>query len=1132
LDEDGGLIASNVRMLDKDEIYVQTLTPDRVYTKNTASKDVYKDLGATVCNEARNSPRYTWTAFVNGERVDTGAVLPDSNDGTKYVYTNKGTQTEIYIDDADQTVRVVEINYYLGQVSKVRSDDKGEYITVRTLSDGAAQLNDKTFYAEGWSEDDYVIFTIDYVEADDDFIIREVMAPTEVTGIVERVENDTANLSGNKVTGATYLTMDGTKYTYSAGVDATPAQQEHMVYDLDDPTNVPKHPTLNEEYVIYCDPLGYIVAYDKVEAESNQYLYVEDSDEELRDWVARIILTDATNPKVDVNRSLTGTTGKVLQRFNRTTNDFVTYNDDDGNNDVTSAIRWVINKDTAGTNRTNIDGLIWKYSVNSSGVYKLTYIDPADADALPKAERQSAWENAEIHNGKAYIEVGEDNLIVDKKTVFVDTINDKVYTGYDEVPNVDDADIAFVVKNYVAKVVFILDGNIYDSASTYFVLNGNTRVSLKYDGDEYWEYDKAYVNGEKTTLTVKYGADKDNPNTFLKAVNNPGSAFPVIYQIRKTTGDGSYITEVEEIVPATADRLTPYAVADGAFWAAIAANGPSTGAMRDEDKYNFDDETIFVVIERTLKKDGSGYDWSVFPGDVNDMDDDDTGFDVEYVQVLKKSGADDDHAELVYIYRTSTANPGGASAGKGKYFDYESVIFSNGMGRVTLDVERPEWLDHDGNGNPLLFTCDIVVNGRVYVNDWTGDPVVGTQTNRLDPAQDKGSFTWTEDGFDPSDVITVEDFKWTNLGSQTYKIKYKSYDGVDLTVGTGRNADLVKGTDTAETININGTPTLKFKLNDKKYADATVDYKTEGLYTGTTAMTGTTNASLTETGEAVDVGSLNAAKTAVVHDREDYVYVYIDVAKLTAAVSKYDILRGADVTTKQFGTIGDNNDGTAQAVSVFGATGYTDTLKIEMKPDTTADIVGLDNNELITVTPTITSSGTSHAQAYNVVIETSAGTLTFKNVKAGTPADPQYLRIDGDDITVTKITVSVALDRVKVKSVSLNGYDMTIVFNQGVVKSGSAKLTTTEFSDATNATPHNEAAHHAASKIEAVEHTAGSDTVVIHFDHTLADGDAIALAGSTVLCKSDTATNYALDATVFYVVSMAEGKANFVADVA
>lgn len=54
----------------------------------------------------------------------------------------------------------------------------------------------------------------------------------------------------------------------------------------------------------------------------------------------------------------------------------------------------------------------------------------------------------------------------------------------------------------VAEIVFIVDGDVYDSASTYFMLSKTTRESLKYDGDYYWEYTNAYVNGVKQSVYV------------------------------------------------------------------------------------------------------------------------------------------------------------------------------------------------------------------------------------------------------------------------------------------------------------------------------------------------------------------------------------------------------------------------------------------------------------------------------------------------------------------------------------------------------------------------------------------------------------------------------------------------------
>ena len=122
LTEDGGLIASMVRMLDKDEIITVPNTPTYTYTTGTDEDDVYKDLGKSVCDE----DDYEWTVYVNGEKVydegtdvaDTvydnsvGNDVPERGEDADYQYTGKGTVTEIYVDDADATVTVVAINYY------------------------------------------------------------------------------------------------------------------------------------------------------------------------------------------------------------------------------------------------------------------------------------------------------------------------------------------------------------------------------------------------------------------------------------------------------------------------------------------------------------------------------------------------------------------------------------------------------------------------------------------------------------------------------------------------------------------------------------------------------------------------------------------------------------------------------------------------------------------------------------------------------------------------------------------------------------------------------------------------------------------------------------------------------------
>ena len=268
-------------MLDKDQIITVANIPDYVYTEDTDSEDVYKDLGKSVCTELSEDKKdgYDWTVFVNGKewsgKDDEKIVLPESKNSDTYRYTADGTVTEIYIDDADQTVTVVEINNYIGQVTKVKEDADGEYITVKPLSKGVPALDDKTFYVEGFAEDDYVVFTVDQND-DDEYVIAEAFAPETASGEVSRVEKDDDSKD-------TYLKLDdGTKYPYSYSVDRDSDERDHMVYDLDS-LGDRTHPTLGDDYTLYLDPNGYVLGFAKDEGET-KYLYVEDSDEELKDW--------------------------------------------------------------------------------------------------------------------------------------------------------------------------------------------------------------------------------------------------------------------------------------------------------------------------------------------------------------------------------------------------------------------------------------------------------------------------------------------------------------------------------------------------------------------------------------------------------------------------------------------------------------------------------------------------------------------------------------------------------------------------------------------------------------------------------------------------------------------------------
>ena len=619
LTENGGLIADKVRMLDKDEIITVPNTPDYIYTNGTDESDVYADLGAAVCNDARGQQadeEYTWTAFINGEEQDD-EIIPGKNVDEKWEYTDKGAVVEIYIDDYTLDVTVVEINYYLGEVSNVKTDDDdADYITVRALSEEPS-LDDNTFYTTDFAEDDYVVFTVDFNE-DEDFYICELMAPETVTGQVTRVQNE-----DNSENTYVRLSGDDGKYYYTA-------LDTHMVYDVSDPSWGDKHPELNVEYVLYLTPEGYVLGFEPAEESIDQYLYVDDSDEELKDWVARVYLPDGTTAKVDVK-------SKVRDLPEREAGDFWPTNFNSNGFDADDEIQWV-KKDEKTV--SGIDNLIWKYSVSNSDVYTLTY-----------AEDQYYYDGAEIHNGKAYIDAGDEDfkLIVDRKTIFVDVNGEVAYTGYDEVPNVENAEIAYVLDGdnnekadgKIAEVVFILDGEIYDDNATYFVLADTDRESGDYDDDDYyWEYENAYVDGQKQSVFVTYDAVNDlygSPRTVLKE--------GVLYKATQTIEDGQYISKLEEAAAKVSGE--PTAVGDNAFWI--------DDANDKEHKFDTDEETIYVTVRKLVDVKGN-VEWKIDDGDIDDLkdlkSDKNTTYSAKDAWVMKT--VDDETARLVYIFWTET----------------------------------------------------------------------------------------------------------------------------------------------------------------------------------------------------------------------------------------------------------------------------------------------------------------------------------------------------------------------------------------------------------------------------------------------------------------------------------------------
>ena len=489
LDANGGLISSKVQILSRDEIITIENEPTYVYTDATDEEDIYDDLGATICDE----DEYDWSAYVNGEEVASAdVVVPGRNVSADYAYTGKGAQTEIYVDDADKTVTVVEINYYLGQIAHV--DEEDGTVAIREVSDlsddNGAELDDNDFATTEFADDDYVVYTIDQ-NADGDFYICEMMAPETVDGTVTRVQN---NASADNA----YIYLDeDTKYNYSG--------KGHVAYDLND-EGKPRHPSTNTDYTLYLDPNGYVLAFSN--EVTQRFLYVEDSHRDLS-WTINATLDDGTSvTRTDIDSDLDNddanlghdasaqymTEGEVGLKF--FAGQDLSWLDPEELDDYENDPHFEV---------SNIDYEIFEFETNSDG----------DEYTLSWRETKYA-EHVNILNGENYMVNVDDGLrrsdvTIDDDTIFVNMEDGVVYTGRDEVPDVVNAQIAYVVEDDhtrdVAEIVYILDGHYRDADRIFFVITDEDRETVEYDGDLYFEFENTYVDGRPyEDLYVAYDA--------------------------------------------------------------------------------------------------------------------------------------------------------------------------------------------------------------------------------------------------------------------------------------------------------------------------------------------------------------------------------------------------------------------------------------------------------------------------------------------------------------------------------------------------------------------------------------------------------------------------------------------------
>lgn len=145
------------------------------------------------------------------------------------------------VDEVNETVTVVKINYYLAEITDIRSDDDGEFATVRMLGTQdplGDSVDTRKIYCKGFAEDDYVVVTVD-VDEDGDAFVATINDPATAEGTVTRVKKDAdpEEDQGN------YVKLDdGNQYNYSRWTEG----------DVDGINE--KHPTLDIGYRLVPGP--------------------------------------------------------------------------------------------------------------------------------------------------------------------------------------------------------------------------------------------------------------------------------------------------------------------------------------------------------------------------------------------------------------------------------------------------------------------------------------------------------------------------------------------------------------------------------------------------------------------------------------------------------------------------------------------------------------------------------------------------------------------------------------------------------------------------------------------------------------------------------------------------------------
>ena len=1091
---------ANTWLYDRVEIgtYERTDLLVESYTTGVTGREIYDLLKSGVIKDN------DLAVYVDGvDNYGTGATEIDKNDLVRsntddLANTGNGVLTKVYLDNDKELITIVSINTWLAEAVNDYSE-ANEYATLRVYNGvtgttktatfqnynvdveevaNVVDVTDGTFYQVTISKKDVQpngeIVTLADVEILEDSTISEY-------------SSDNGNDGNAKVT---KLTTGGEEY--SANEKAFYDDEILYQYDMDLLTDA--------TYNVYLDQYGYFLGVDLFEGTQN-YVFITGFDRNtsnlsVKTATAGAIFLDGTMEPIEVN--INATDDNIEDAKDEDNHDLFIPWSTDGYADLGDGLQ-ATDSEWAQQGKYGREGIYnlnqwYTYTVNDSGVYTLkpcvrmtwTHYPYNTEDTIIRTDNLYVDDGYDVQ-GNVYGEDASVFLTVDLDVV--DTTNGiqkaitdvtGVYTGVQSVDlvintkdteAVDEGQVFTVFDSDGYIIAAVVVGEAQGATGNYAYVLSSAKSEGRVDGEYYyWTFD-AILDGEKQTLTARSSYNDTIRN--LTVGNVVELRFDGDYVVNVKAVDNDDIYGNQTVTPPYHNQGNINRNLDGEDIYLMKALSDTNNVVSLQRNTLYITENRFdvglaiardakaVVIQDENQKTNVVTNFPDVESAVNYLVDPDSNSpEKEYkgaiMAVLNSSGA----AEWVVFDSDTPLLTGsqGPVTGSGKYFTYDASVFSNGIARVVLVADRPDWLNAS-EATPLDYSFDILVNGNVYTT------VSGSATTDIAQTEDKATTIWTNNAWfplDPSDRVTVGNFKWTNLDEQTYNILYVDQNGRSLASGLlasgiSGSVDLTSGTGSIGTIGLNASAF-------SNAATTNVSYTIVGSH-GASPYTNTVGSfTLGTPASSVSVDVDKIVNSTTLADLEDYVRVYINMSGLSDAPETYTVTTAtgmdanlAAIIDRYDANTGVDVPGSAALISgldlgLAEATGLRIDFQNASTPvNGTQKTSGISTGSSVYMNVVLGGSGTfADTNLFNMTVTVTVNGEKYSHTFTSTATSHGFWIDDiNANLVVEDVTVSAVKKLAVVQadsSVSADGKTVTLVFNQPVSKTSTA-VEASDFTD-------------------------------------------------------------------------------------